>query len=141
MLSELFNSPVRLQELRGSPAGPSLDGFARQLCQIGYSTFSAKGHVRVAEHFAYWIDREGIITATLNESSIEGFEHHLSRCQCPRYGGKRAGNRPRGSVHLFLKYLCDAGIATDSADHERTVEEPVLLARFQEWMRQQEGNF
>ena len=139
MLSELFKCPVRLQELRSSHAGPSLEGFARQLCRIGYSTFTAKGHVRVAEHFAYWTDQEGIAPAALNQSSIENFEHHLCRCQCPRYGRKSAGNRPRGSVHLFLKYLCDAGIATDSADYCRTVQEPVLLGRFQEWMRQQRG--
>ena len=58
MLSKFFKCPIRLQELRGIPAGPSLEGFARQLCQIGYSTFTAKGHIRTAEHFAYW-DRWG----------------------------------------------------------------------------------
>ena len=52
MLSKLFKSPVRLQELRSSPAGPLLEDFARQLCRVGYSNFTAQGHVRVAEHFS-----------------------------------------------------------------------------------------
>jgi len=88
MLSKFFKCPKRLQELRGSPAGPSLEGFARQLCQIGYSTFTAKGHIRTAEHLAYWTDGEGLALAALNESSIQSFEHHLCRCRCPQYGGR-----------------------------------------------------
>ncbi|MBI4471598.1 MAG: tyrosine-type recombinase/integrase [Acidobacteria bacterium] len=138
MLSKLFKCPVRLQELRNSLAGPSLEGFARHLCQVGYANFTAKGHIRVAEHFVYWTDREGIAPTALDESCIENFERHLCRCQCPRYGGKCVHNRLRGSVHLFLKYLRDAGIATGSVEH-RTAEKPVLLAKFREWMRQQRG--
>jgi integrase/recombinase XerD len=139
MLSKFFKSSLRLQELRCSPAGSSLEGFAHQLCQVGYATTTAQKHIRVAEHFIYWADRKGIAVAALSESSVKSFEHHLlPGCRCPRYGLSYPLNRQNGSTRLFLTYLCDAGVATNSA-RERAVVEPVLLTAFLQWMRQQRG--
>ena len=83
-------------------------------------------------------DGEGLALAALNESSIQSFEHHLCRCRCPQYGGTHAENRPKGSARLFLRYLCDAGVATDSVGQTAFLE-PVLLTAFLDWMRQQRG--
>jgi integrase/recombinase XerD len=138
MLSRFFKCPVRLQELRCSPAGSSLEGFADSLWQSGYAQTTAQRHIRVAEHFVYWTDRKGIAPAALNESSIASFEDHLYRCRCPRYGCTYPLDRQNG-VGLFLRYLCDAGVATDSVAAQTVAVEPVLLTAFLQWMRQQHG--
>jgi integrase/recombinase XerD len=138
MLSKFFKCPVRLQELRCSPAGSSLEGFAHSLWQSGYAEATAQRHIRVAEHFVYWTDRKGIAPAALNESCIASFEHHLHRCRCPRYGCTYPLDRQNG-VGLFLRYLCDAGVATDSVAAQTVPVEPVLLTAFLQWMRQQRG--
>lgn len=138
MLSKFFKCPVRLQELRCSPAGLSLEGFAQSLWQSGYAETSAQKHIRVAEHFIYWTDRKGLAVAVLDESSVESFEHHLVGCRCPRYGRTYPVNRQNDSARLFLRYLCDAGVATHSSGQTAVVE-PVLLTAFLQWMRQQRG--
>jgi hypothetical protein len=40
MLANFFESPVRIRELCGGPFGPSLEGFAQQLCRIGKTSQS-----------------------------------------------------------------------------------------------------
>ena len=129
MLSRFFKCPVRLQELRCSPAGSPLEDFAHNFWQSGYAKTTGQRHIRVAEHFLYWTDRKGSAPAALNESSIASFEHHLHRCRCPRYGCTYPWNRQNG-VRLFLRYLCDAGIATDSVAEQTAPVEPVLLTSF-----------
>jgi hypothetical protein len=85
MLAKFFESPVRIREVRSGHVGPSLEGFAQELCRAGYAKITARRHIRAAEHFVYWTDRKGITVATLNESWIDRFGRHLHRCRCPRY--------------------------------------------------------
>jgi hypothetical protein len=86
MLTEFFESPLRIREVRGGPFGPLLEGFAQELCRAGYARITARRHIRAAEHFSYWTDRKGIPVANLNESFVDRFGRHLDRCRCPRYG-------------------------------------------------------
>ena len=37
MLAEYFESPLRIQEIRGCPAGHLLEGFAEALHEVGYA--------------------------------------------------------------------------------------------------------
>jgi hypothetical protein len=140
MLEKVYTCPIRLQQLRRSPAGPLFEGFAHQLCQAGYTRTVVQKHIRIADHYIYWADRQGIAVADLNESSIKGFDRHLCRCRCkcPSDGRTYPLKRQNDSAHLFLGYLCGAGIAPDSA-RQATVSEPVLLSAFHHWMRQQRG--
>ena len=46
MLTELFESPLRIQELRDGPDGRLLEGFAQELCQEGYAEITARRHIR-----------------------------------------------------------------------------------------------
>jgi len=137
MLTEFFESPLRIREVRGSPTGPLLEGFAQELCRAGYAKITARRHIRAAEHFIYWTDRKGITVATLNESLVDRFGRHLDRCRCPRYGHTHLMDLQNGT-RLFLAYLRDVGVVTASVAGQ-TTEEPVLLTAFRQWMRQQRG--
>ena len=137
MFEKCFESPIRIQELRGSPAGAQLEDFADQLCQAGYVRTTVQKHIRAAEHFVDWTSRRGIAAAGLNESCIESFEDHLHRCRCPGYDRTYPIERQQGA-HLFLRYLRDTGVARDCASQGAVVE-PALLTAFHQWMRQQRG--
>ena len=137
MLANFFESPVRIRELCGGPFGPSLEGFAQQLCRAGYAKITARRHIRAAEHFIYWTDRKDIAVATLNQSSVDRFGRHLHRCRCPGYGHTPLIHLQNGA-RLFLAYLRDGGVATASVARQ-TTQESVLLTAFRQWMRQQRG--
>ena len=137
MLSEFFDSPLRVQELRDSPGGHLLEGFAQELFKSGYAEITARRHIRAAEHFMYWKGREGIPASSLNEQLHDLFGGHLGRCQCPGYGDTHRLEILNG-VRLFLRHLRSAGVITTSGA-ETKEQDPVLLDAFNEWMRQQRG--
>jgi hypothetical protein len=74
MLSKFFESRVRIQTLRDSPAGSLLESFAQALSEAGYTTKTARRHPRAAEHFIDWTHRQGLPARKLNEPSLAGFE-------------------------------------------------------------------
>jgi len=59
MLTEFFDSPLRIRQLREGPNGRFLEGFAQELSQAGYAEITARGHLRSAEHLCHWTGREG----------------------------------------------------------------------------------
>jgi hypothetical protein len=63
MLEQFFDSPRRAQALRNGPSEVLLEGFARELSQLGYSERSACAQIRAAEHFIRWANKEGIAEA------------------------------------------------------------------------------
>jgi integrase/recombinase XerD len=85
MLSELFDFPARIREIRGGPAGVHIEAFAEQLFQRGYSKISTRRHIRSAEHIVRWAVRQGLSPHDLGERALKGFGDHLSRCRCGRY--------------------------------------------------------
>jgi len=137
MLSEYFDSGVRIQALRAGPAGAFFDGFAQALSQAGYAEITARRHLRAAEHFIYWADRQGLATRSLTEGSLERFDRHLRRCRCPRYGHTHRLDVLHGA-RVFLGHLQEVGVIAVAAV-ERTAYDPALLRAFREWMRQQRG--
>ena len=136
MLGKFFDSHLRVQALRDGPGGVLLEGFAQELFQSGYAEITARRHIRAAEHFAYWTDREGISIPSFNEQSLHCFGCHLIRCQCPRYGHTHRFELLRGA-RFFLRYLRGAGVVATVA--EPIDQEPVLLAAFCQWMRHERG--
>lgn len=137
MLSEFFESPSRMKELRGGRDGHLLEGFAQELCQAGYAEITARRHIRSAEHLIHWIGRKGKTVAALDEQTIEEFVHHLNRCRCPRYGHTHRRDLRKGA-RLFLRYARFADIVTTRIVEEITLD-PALLVSFCDWMRQQRG--
>ena len=137
MFSKFFESPARIQELFDCPDGSLLEGFAQELCQMGYAEITARRHIRAAEHLIHWIGRKGITVAKLDERKIEDFVHHLNRCRYPRYGRTHRRDLRRGA-RLFLRYIRFADIVTTRIVEESLVD-PALLRSFCDWMRQQRG--
>lgn len=137
MFEQFFDCPSRIQSLRDSPGGPLLEGFAKELCQQGYAEITARRHIRAAEHLLYWTDRECIPISSLTEKFLERFDRHLDQCQCPHYGHSHRLELLNGA-RLFLKHLRGAGVITAPVI-ESTVQDPVLLTEFCQWMNQQRG--
>jgi site-specific recombinase XerD len=138
MLSRFFKSRARIQTLRDGPVGSPLESFAQALFEAGYATFTARKHLRAAEHFIYWTHGHGIPVCRLNEQSLARFERHLSRCRRPRYSHAKRLSAFHGA-RLFLTYLRDARIITLSSV-EPPVHDPALLSAFCQWMHRQRGS-
>lgn len=133
MLGKYFDSPVRIQALRDSPLGSSLDSFAQELCDAGYARKTARRHIRAAEHFMCWAGRKGVSIPSFDEALVERFERHLTRCRCPQHG-HWVGLVP--GARMFLRHLRSTGlVATVVAEPA----DPVLLVAFRRWMHQQRG--
>lgn len=137
MLSEFFDSAVRIGALRDGPAGALFEGFAQALSQSGYAEITARKHIRAAEHFIFWAARTSTPLRSLTEQSLERFGRHLPRCRCARYGH----TNPLSVLHgarLFFGHLRDAGVIS-VAVVATTVQDPPLLVDFCHWMRQLRG--
>ena len=137
MLSEFFESHLRIQALRKSPAGPLLESFSQALSEAGYARRIARIYLRAAEHFIYWTDRHGMPMCKLNEQSFAQFDRHLSRCRCPHYGHADHRRVVRGA-RLFVTYLRGTSIIS-TRSVEPPIHDPALLTAFCQWMRQQRG--
>ena len=137
MLSEFFDSPLRIRALSTGPAGAHFAGFADALFHVGYAELTARRHIRAAEHFLFWADQHGLLVREVDEQSLVRFDRHLGHCRCPRFGCADRRNMLRG-VRLFLSHLRTAGLIT-----ARVVDvpppDPALYTAFCEWMRQQRG--
>jgi site-specific recombinase XerD len=136
MLTEFFDSPLRIRQLREGPYGRFLEGFAQELSQAGYAEITARGHLRSAEHLCHWTGREGVPISALDRGLVEDFGHHLGRCDCAEYGHTQKQKLKKG-VNLFFGYLqrC-AAVATPP---HAVVPVSPLFASFAEWMRRHRG--
>ena len=137
MLAEYFQSPIRIEEIRGCPAGQLLEGFTRELHQAGYAQLTARRHLRAAEHFVHWTSGRGIPVSALDERFIKEFSQHLNLCRCAGYGRSHRQELENG-VRLFIGYLRRTGVLTTPVNEE-PIEKPTLLVSFDSWMRQQRG--
>ena len=137
MLSKFFESRTRIQRLRDSHAGSLFESFARTLSEAGYSTITARRHLRAAEHFTHWAQQHGMPMCRWNEQSLPGFDRHLSRCHCPHYGHSKQLQVVHGA-RVFLTHLRDARIIT-LPSVEPLVHDPAWLSAFCQWMHQQRG--
>jgi site-specific recombinase XerD len=137
MLTEFFESPARIRALRDGPAGPLVDGFAQALAHGGYAEITGRRHLRAAEHFLYWADRQGLPIRRLAAPALERFGRHLGRCRCPGYGHAGRGDVLHGA-RLFLRHLHRAGVIRLPVV-ECPGPDPPLLRAFGQWMRQHRG--
>lgn len=137
MFENFFTSFSRAKALRDGPGGPLLEGFVEVLYREGYAEITARKHIRAAEHFMYWADREKIPVYNLSEMFVECFDKHLDQCQCPGYGRSNRRFLLNGT-RLFLKHLRGIGkIGTPVA--KQIAQEPELFTAFCRWMRRQRG--
>jgi integrase/recombinase XerD len=134
MLSGSSDTPARICAVGGAPTGGSIEGFAKELFQHGYSKISVRRHTRSAKRIVRWAIRQGLSTHDLGEQVIESFGDHLRRCPraCTNSAEVVAGAR------LFISYL--QGIdKPPSRYHRPAAAEPDLLKSFCAWMRERRG--
>jgi integrase/recombinase XerD len=136
MLSKFFESQARIKKLGDGPTGHLIESFARVLGEAAYATITARRHLRAAEHFLYWIHRQGIAVREANEQALTRFANHLSQCQCPHFNQADQVD-VTGGARLFASHLCDTGVIAASIRQEST--DPELLLAFRHWMQQQRG--
>ena len=82
MLSEFFAARWRIRALRDGPSGALFEGFAHALSRMRYAAITGRRHLRAAEHFIDWTDRNGLSVPDLNVQALERFGRHLGRCRC-----------------------------------------------------------
>ena len=137
MLSQFFDAPGRIRAIRSSPSGALLEGFADYLFQSGYAELSARRHIRSAEHIVHWATRRGLAVSKLDDSALERFGDHLTRCRCGRYSRAHPVHILTGA-RLFLRHL--QGVDEPAIRATEQVElEPALLKSFREWMCEYRG--
>lgn len=137
MLSKFFESSSRIRTLRDGTTGDMFEGFARALSEAGYSMWTARLHIRAAEHLVYWSNRHDVAICEVNDESFARFGRHVPRCRCPRYSHAYPIKVLHGA-RVFVDYLRDARIIT-GLRATASIQEPVLLSEFGRWMRQQRG--
>ena len=137
MLEQFFDSPDHVQELRNGPSGVLLDSLSQELSHSGYAKATARRYIRAAVRFIDWADDEAIPTAKFDEQAIAHFDEHLTQSQGSRYCRKGRFDLLRG-VRLFVGHVCGTGVNIGRA-REPAPQDPVLLAQFHAWMREQRG--
>jgi site-specific recombinase XerD len=137
MITDFFESPFRILQLRGGQDGQLLDVFAQELRQSGFARITARRHIRAAEHLLYWAKQKDISPATFDEHTLEEFARHLPRCRCKSYGRTHRRDLQRGA-RLFIDSLRSAGLLPMPSTQE-TPEAPHVLVLFRDWMRSHRG--
>lgn len=140
MLERYYDSPSRLNALRGGPGGRLLETFTGVLDEVHYSTSRVRGLVRAAEHLMFFASRKDIAISEMNEALVDAFRDHQVRCRCREFRGTEPFTQVFGAK-LFLTHLRDTGIVTRAiVEPVREISrEPVLLTAFRRWMREQRG--
>ena len=138
MLSHFFERPARIREIRSSPSGPLIEGFADHLFQNGYAEISARRHIRSAEHIVRWATRSDLSVSEMDDRVLKRFGAHLTRCRCGRYSCADRVDILTGA-RLFLRHSQGVDTAVirlpDPADSK-----PTLLESFCQWMREHRGS-
>jgi len=137
MFTAFFESPCRVQELQKGPQCRLLESFAGEICRARYAQTTARRHIRAAEHLIFWADRHGIPITAFGAMVVERFALHLDRCRCPRFGRAHRAKLLHGA-RLFVGFIRHCAVVT-TIDAEPTLAEPLLIASFCQWMRQQRG--
>lgn len=136
MLSEFYESSVRTRALLRGPSGSLLEGFAGYLFHCGYANISARRHIRSAEHILHWASRKRVSPHDLDESALQRFGDHLTRCHCGRYCRADRIDILAGA-RLFLRQL--QGLDGHVKVSKPAVPETELWRSFCAWMRAQRG--
>src|SRR3979409_1465728 len=85
MLFHFFEARARIREIRSTPSGALIEGFADYLFQNGYAKISARRHIRSAEHIVRWAVRSDLSVSEMDDQALKRFGDHLKRCRCGRY--------------------------------------------------------
>jgi hypothetical protein len=139
VIEKYFSAPKTLERLRSSLSGPHIDGFADALEQQGYKPTSAVRYLRAAAHLGCYVQRQGAVLSDVDESTLESFRRHLSRCRCPQSNGGKSGYHAQFGLKLFHRHLVQRGICQSCQATETHHDEPALVTAFRDWFRTHRG--
>jgi hypothetical protein len=137
MLSNLFGGRCRIRALRDGPSGALLERFAHKLCDLRYAARTCRRHLRSAEHFIDWTNRQGLSVSDVNAQVLERFGRHVGRCRCRSAHGNQI--HVLNGARMLAMYLRDAHVIAASALEQEVSADPVLLSDFRAWMHRQRG--
>jgi integrase/recombinase XerD len=137
MLSHFFEAHARIREIRSTPSGALIEGFADYLFQNGYAEISARRHIRSAEHIVRWAVRSHLSVSEMNDRVLKRFGDHLKRCHCGRYCCANRVDILTGA-RLFLRHSQSADTAVIRMPTPGD-SKPLLLKSFCQWMREHRG--
>ena len=138
MINDYFEAPSALERMRSGSVGPHIDGFATVLAEAGYSPHTIRGYVRSAVHLGRWVDGRRIALSTLDDTVLEPFRRHLSRCRC----FKRSKGVFKGAVsgaEQLLAYLRRRGAVAPVKPEAPTTALTTISERFATWMLRHRG--
>lgn len=139
MLERYFSAPKTLRRLHTGPSGPYIDGFADALESAAYSKSSAIRYIRNAVHLGQFTRCVGGGLATIDESTLKAFLHHLSRCHCPSSNGGRTDHHTRFGVKRFYNYLVQKGVCQSQSISDVKKKTPELVVCFRDWFQKHRG--
>jgi site-specific recombinase XerD len=138
MISNYFETPWRLEQIRSGCFGPHLDGFASALADAGYSPHTIRGYIRTAAHAGRWADRRGIDLVSWDEGILLRFRRHLSQCRCTK---RNKGVFRHAFVELeqLLAHLRAQQVIAPAKTATTTPKFAPISERFAEWMLRHRG--
>jgi site-specific recombinase XerD len=141
MLEKYFSHSTVLSYLRGSPSGPYIDGFAKDLAENGYSSTAAEGYLGTAAHLGYFMQGRGGTLADIDSGALARFLRHLPRCRCSLPPGRKWRTYLAShGVKKFYRHLLKTGVApATQATSEPRSTQSVLVDSFCDWLKQHRG--
>jgi len=135
MLSTYVVDGKARDRLWRSAAGPYLDDFSEWLAGRGYRRATIGTYLRAAARLAAWAQmHQRPVPTGCDRASLVAYRAHLQQVTQPRRPTRwDQGNRYCGA-RTFVRFLRARGHVADEPDAT-----PVLLHRFQHWMRQHRG--
>lgn len=137
MISDYFEAPWLLDQMRGSCVGPYIDGFTSALAEVGFSAEAIRKYTRTAIHIGRWADRRGFSLASWNDDTVDSFRRHLSHCRCKR--NKGVFSCSASAAEQFLSYLREKGVIAPAMPAPPVPQFAAISEQFADWMLQHRG--
>jgi hypothetical protein len=137
MLTFYVESAFRLRQVRQSPVGRHVDGFADWLRAAGYKRRPGQLALRGAAHFAHWASSRGVPLDRIGEGGVlESFAGHLRTCAC-RHPFRGRDRYHRDGAQRLVAYLRGVGLVPPTHAEPETVLP--MVTGFRQWMRHHRG--
>lgn len=138
MLEKFFSAPKTLRRFRRGISGPHVDTFADYLELAGYAPASAVRYIRAAAHIGCFVERKNGVPADIDSQTLDCFNKHLRRCQCPQFKRGKISYHAQFGAKLFHRHLIGCGICSMEST-QNLIPAPALVTAFCDWFRTHRG--
>jgi site-specific recombinase XerD len=135
MLSEYVGTDQARDRLLGSAAGPYLDEFSEWLAGRGYRASTIRPYLEAAVRFVAWaLATAGTGPPEFCQTNWTAYRAAVDKATRRTSSSRRDPGNLHCGARTFVRFLRARGHAASEPDAT-----PVLLQRFQQWMRQHRG--